>query len=56
MEAASQVGVKKLVFVHHDPNSTDEHLLALEQKYKDDVKGKSNLEIIMAREGSTLEA
>ena len=56
IEAASQVGVKKLVLFHHDPNSTDEHLASLEKKYKDEVKNKSNLEIIMAREGSTLEA
>jgi len=56
IDAASQAGVKKLVFFHHDPNHTDEQLGSLEEKYKEEVKGKSGPEIIMAREGFTVEA
>ena len=56
IEAASQVGVKKLVFFHHDPNSTDKYLASIEKKHQDEAKGKTKMEIIMAREGSTLEA
>ena len=56
IEAARQAGVKKLVFHHHDPNRTDEQLASLEEEYKGKVKGKPGPEIIMAREGYTLEA
>ena len=53
IEAASQAGVKKLVFFHHDPNRSDEQLYSLEENYKKSVN--RNLEIIMAREGLTIE-
>ena len=56
IEAASQAGVKKLVFFHHDPNRTDEQLASLEEKYRNEVRGKAAPEIIMAREGLTVEA
>jgi phosphoribosyl 1,2-cyclic phosphodiesterase len=56
IEAACQAKVKKLVFFHHDPNSTDEKLLSLEETYKNEARGKSNLEVMMAREGLTVEA
>ena len=56
IEAAFMAGVKKLVFFHHDPNRTDDQLEALEEKYRNQIKGKMNLEIIMAREGLTVEA
>ena len=56
IEAALKAGVKKLVFFHHDPNSGDELLETLQEKYRNQVKGKSDLEIYMAREGHTLEA
>ena len=56
VEAAARSGVKKLVFFHHDPNSTDECLEAREKKFQNESKSKSSLEIIMAREGSILEA
>ena len=56
IEAAAQAGVKKLIFHHHDPNRTDEQLKSLEEKYKNEMIGKSKLEIIMAREGLTIEA
>jgi len=56
IEAACQAGVKKLVFHHHDPNRTDEQLEALAGNYRDKIKGKTGPEIIMAREGLTVEA
>jgi phosphoribosyl 1,2-cyclic phosphodiesterase len=56
IEAACQAKVKKLVFFHHDPNRTDEQLKSLEEQYKNVVKGISSLEVIMAREGTTIEA
>jgi len=55
IEAASRAKVKKLVFFHHDPNNSDERLKSLEEKYKTEAGKKSPLEIIMAREGLTLE-
>ena len=55
IDAARQAGVKKLVLFHHDPNRTDEQLVSLAQKYRDENKGKPGPEIIMAREGSAVE-
>jgi len=57
IEAASRADVKRLVFFHHDPNSTDEMLASLEGQYRNDAAGKGmRLEITMAREGSMMEA
>jgi phosphoribosyl 1,2-cyclic phosphodiesterase len=54
IEAASKVGVKKLVLFHHDPNNSDERLEFLEETYKNKAANES-FEIIMAREGLTVE-
>jgi phosphoribosyl 1,2-cyclic phosphodiesterase len=54
--AAQKAGVKKLVFFHHDPNRTDAQLTALEKEYRKKVTAKTGMEIIMAREGLTIEA
>jgi phosphoribosyl 1,2-cyclic phosphodiesterase len=56
VEAALQAGVRKLVFFHHDPNRTDAQLTALEIEYRRKVTAKTGMEIIMAREGATIEA
>ena len=56
LEAACLAKVKKLVFFHHDPNHTDEQLKAFGEKYKSEIQGKSKVEIVMAREGFTIEA
>jgi len=56
IEAACQAEVKKLVFYHHDPNRTDEELASLTEKYRNETQGESKPEIIMAREGLTIEA
>jgi phosphoribosyl 1,2-cyclic phosphodiesterase len=54
--AALLAGVRKLVFFHHDPHSTDAHLAALETEYRKRFVKKNGMEIIMAREGATIEA
>ena len=56
IDTAIQGRVKKLVFFHHDPTSTDEFLETMEKKYINDFRDKSDLQIIMAREGHILEA
>ena len=56
IDVALQAGVKKLIFFHHDPNRTDEQLQSLEADYKKQIQGKSKMEIVMAREGFTIEA
>ena len=53
VETAKKAGVKKLLFFHHDPVRTDKQLEELEQKYQ---KTTSGMEVIMAREGMTVEA
>ncbi|GHV77089.1 MBL fold metallo-hydrolase [Spirochaetia bacterium] len=53
---AQKAEVKKLVFFHHDPNRTDAQLRALETGYRKRVTAKTGMEIIMAREGDTIEA
>jgi len=55
MQAAGQTGVKKLVFFHHDPNYTDKRLDAMEEQCKNNAKGKTSLEVLMAREGLKIE-
>jgi len=56
VNAALQAGVKKLVFFHHDPSATDKFLKTIEQKYQNELRGKSKLEVVMAREGLRLDA
>jgi ribonuclease BN (tRNA processing enzyme) len=57
IEAASRAEVKKLVFFHHDPRSTDSQLQSIETQFRNEAAGKkSQTEIIMAREGLVLEA
>jgi phosphoribosyl 1,2-cyclic phosphodiesterase len=52
VEAANGNDIKKLVFFHHDPAHTDRELEQLEKQYSD----KTTAEVIMAKEGITLEA
>jgi ribonuclease BN (tRNA processing enzyme) len=56
IEAACQTNVRKLVFFHYDPNNSDEELESLDKHYKNEAGKKSQMEIIMAREGLTIEA
>ena len=56
IETASRAGVKKLVLFHHDPNRTDDQLKTLEKKYCAEGQDGLKFEIIVAREGSLLQA
>ena len=55
IDSAQKAKVKKLVFFHHDPNRSDGQLEILEKNYQS-MTAKTGLEVIMAREGLTLEA
>jgi len=56
INAAHKAGVKKLVLFHHDPNRTDEQLEKLEMEYRQRIAGKTNMQLMMAREGLVIEA
>jgi len=53
---ANKAGVKKLLFFHHDPNRTDKQLEKLEHDYQQRIAGKTSMQVMMAREGLTVEA
>jgi phosphoribosyl 1,2-cyclic phosphodiesterase len=50
INAAHKANVKKLVLFHHDPLRTDTQLKMLLDKYQEKMKGKSTMEICIARE------
>jgi phosphoribosyl 1,2-cyclic phosphodiesterase len=52
INAANKAGVKRLLMFHHDPNRTDAELTELERKFQSAIRGKTKLEVEMAREGS----
>jgi phosphoribosyl 1,2-cyclic phosphodiesterase len=54
--AAQKAGAKKLVLFHHDPLRTDKQLAAFETDFREMVTPRTGMEIIMAREGLTIEA
>ncbi|MDR1287921.1 MAG: MBL fold metallo-hydrolase [Treponema sp.] len=56
INSANKARVKKLVLFHHDPNRTDRQLEQLENEYRSRIRGKTGMEIMMAREGLTVEA
>jgi phosphoribosyl 1,2-cyclic phosphodiesterase len=56
INSATKAGVKKLIMFHHDPNRTDEQLEKLERDYQNRIAGKTSMQIMMAREGLTIEA
>ncbi len=56
INSAHKAKVKKLVMFHHDPNRVDDELDRLEAEYRKKIEGKTQVEIMMAREGLTLEA
>ncbi|GHU69692.1 MBL fold metallo-hydrolase [Spirochaetia bacterium] len=56
IESARTSQVKKLFLFHHDPNHTDQQLTEFEVGYRLALKGKSTMELQMAREGQTAEA
>ena len=56
INAADKAEVKKLVLFHHDPNRTDDELESLEAGYRRLIAGKTAMELVMAREGLTVQA
>jgi phosphoribosyl 1,2-cyclic phosphodiesterase len=56
INSANRAKVKKLVLFHHDPNRTDKQLEELEAGYQRRIAGKTSMQIMMAREGLTVEA
>ncbi|MCL2801611.1 MAG: MBL fold metallo-hydrolase [Treponema sp.] len=52
VKSTAGLGIKKLVFFHHDPVNTDSNLLEIEKSFK----GNLETEILMAKEGLILEA
>jgi ribonuclease BN (tRNA processing enzyme) len=56
INAANKARVKKLILFHHDPNRTDDQLTELEDGYRTKAANKTSMQIMMAREGLTVEA
>jgi phosphoribosyl 1,2-cyclic phosphodiesterase len=56
INSAHKARVKKLILFHHDPNRTDDQLEKLEDNYQSRIRGKTSMEIMMAREGLLVEA
>ncbi len=52
INAAHKAGVKKLLLFHHDPNRSDSQLEAIVDEYREQISGKSELVIEIAREGT----
>jgi phosphoribosyl 1,2-cyclic phosphodiesterase len=56
INAANIAGVKKLVLFHHDPNRSDEKLAGLEAACQKLIKGRTAMQVMVAREGMRIEA
>ena len=53
---AHKAGVKKLLLFHHDPDRSDAELELIEKKIQAAAGGKTSMEVMIAREGMTVEA
>lgn len=54
INTAGRAGVKKLVLIHHDPERTDDQLDEMEAFYQGKIRGKTDMEVVFAREGMVL--
>jgi phosphoribosyl 1,2-cyclic phosphodiesterase len=54
IKTAHRARAKRVVFFHHDPQRTDEQLDELLAGYQKMIRGKTKLEISMAREGEEI--
>ena len=52
INCAHKAGVKHLVLFHHDPNRSDTELQELELFYQGKLRGRTGLQVEMAREGA----
>jgi phosphoribosyl 1,2-cyclic phosphodiesterase len=55
INAANRARVKKLLMFHHDPLRTDQELIRFESVYRRALRGKSDMQVLMAREGMVVE-
>lgn len=55
INAAHKAEAKKVVLFHHDFHRTDKELNALEKYYRELMKNKSDIEIVVAKEGMEFE-
>jgi len=55
INAAHKAEVKKVILFHHDICRTDKELISLEKYYRELMKNKSDLEIVVAKEGMEFE-
>lgn len=51
INSAHKAGVKRLLLFHHDPNRGDTELQELEMRYQSMVRGKTDLNLEISREG-----
>jgi phosphoribosyl 1,2-cyclic phosphodiesterase len=56
VNVAHKAGVKKLLLFHHDPDRSDAELEVIENKIQKAAGGKTSMEVMIAREGMTVEA
>ena len=56
VNVAHKAGVKKLLLFHHDPDRSDAELELIEKKIQAVAGGKTSMEVMIAREGMTVEA
>ena len=56
VNVAHKAGVKKLLLFHHDPDRSDAELELIEKKLQAAASGKTSMEVMIAREGMTVEA
>jgi phosphoribosyl 1,2-cyclic phosphodiesterase len=56
VNVAHKAGVKKLLLFHHDPDRSDAELELIEKKIQSAAGAKTSMEVMIAREGMTVEA
>jgi len=56
VNVAHKAGVKKLLLFHHDPDRSDAEFELIEKKIQKAAGGKTSMEVMIAREGMTVEA
>jgi ribonuclease BN (tRNA processing enzyme) len=56
VNVAHKAGVKKLLLFHHDPDRSAAELEGIEKKIQKVASGKTSMEVMIAREGMTVEA
>jgi phosphoribosyl 1,2-cyclic phosphodiesterase len=55
ISTATDAGIGKLFFFHHDPYRTDKELMQLESEFRQNQEGQNGPELFMAREGEEID-